>query len=144
MKIKELLPEPETVTCIFTNECLTNRISSRHWSCCNSLSCPFADGKNKCCLHWWNSCQKIHFKPFFLNDGFIFVVFLILPDEYIFCYVLQINMLPRLITRNPPYFTLSRDVIIPVLFLRLRLTQTGGGGGWRRLGKKKKKSLRSL
>lgn len=45
------------------------------------------------------------------------------------------SMLPLLITRNPPYFTLSHDVIIPVLFLILRLTQTGGGGG---VGKKKK------
>lgn len=84
--------------------------------------------------------RKYILNHFFLNDGFIFVVFLISPGEYIFCYVLQINMLPLLITRNPPYFTLSRDVIIPVLFLILGLTQTGGGGGgWRRVGKKKEK-----
>lgn len=113
-----------------------NRISSRHWSSCNFLSCQFAGGNNKCCVHWWNSCRQSHFEPFFLNDGFICVVFLISPDEYIFCYVLQINMLLLLITRNPPYFTLSHNVIIPVLFLIPRLTQMGGGGGGG-LGKKK-------
>lgn len=80
--------------------------------------------------------KKYILNRFFPNDGFIFVVFLISPDEHIFCYVLQLNMLPLLITGTPPYFTLSCSVITPALFLILRLTQTRGGG---RLKKEKEK-----